>query len=187
MGHEITLQGSKICLRDWNINDLAIYEQWQNSNHKWWKNEAPFLKRKISIEEAVKKKKEEILSISHSFSRMSLVIASQKNNELIGFVNSYWRAQETNWLRIGIRIFDDSYWGQGIGYDSLVLWINYLFESKPELIRLGLTTWSGNIGMVKLAEKLGFILEARHRKARIFNNEYYDALGFGILKEEWIK
>lgn len=30
-------------------------------------------------------------------------------------------------------------------------------------------------------------LEAKHRKARILDNKYYDALGFGILKEEWFE
>jgi putative hydrolase of HD superfamily len=40
--------------------------------------------------------------------------------------------------------------------------------------------------MMRLAEKLGFIKEAVYRKARIVNNEYYDSISYGILKEEWI-
>lgn len=39
--------------------------------------------------------------------------------------------------------------------------------------------------MIRLAAKLGFQEEARFRKARIVNGEYYDGLGYGILREEW--
>ncbi len=82
-------------------------------------------------------------------------------------------------------IYDDSLWGEGIGFESLSLWINYLFENHKEIVRLDMRTWSGNVGMMKLAEKLGFAQEACFRKARIVNGKYYDGLGYGILREEW--
>ncbi len=37
----------------------------------------------------------------------------------------------------------------------------------------------------RLAEKLGFVEEARFRKARVVQGEEYDSLGFGVLREEW--
>jgi putative hydrolase of HD superfamily len=40
--------------------------------------------------------------------------------------------------------------------------------------------------MMKLAEKVGFTLEARFRNARIVDGKYYDSIGYGILKSEWI-
>jgi len=46
-------------------------------------------------------------------------------------------------------------------------------------------TWSGNEGLQRQARKLGFMEEARFRKARIVKGEYYDGLGFGVLREEW--
>ncbi len=39
--------------------------------------------------------------------------------------------------------------------------------------------------MTRLAVKLGYILEARFRKARIVKGAYYDGLGYGVLREEW--
>ena len=39
--------------------------------------------------------------------------------------------------------------------------------------------------MMKLAEKIGLRKEAVYRKARIVDNQYYDAVSYGILKEEW--
>jgi putative hydrolase of HD superfamily len=62
-----------------------------------------------------------------------------------------------------------------------------MFQKHPKIIRIGLTTWSGNIGMMKLAEKLWFKKEAVYRKARIYNGKYYDSVSYGILKQEWEK
>ena len=39
--------------------------------------------------------------------------------------------------------------------------------------------------MMKLAEKLGYQLEGRFRKARIVGEEHYDALGYGMLRDDW--
>ncbi len=97
----------------------------------------------------------------------------------------YWKSQETLWMEIGIVIFNEDYWGQGIGYKGLRMWINEIFYQNPKLIRIGLSTWSGNERMMKLAEKLGLKKEAVYIKARIVDNQYYDSVSYGILKEEW--
>jgi RimJ/RimL family protein N-acetyltransferase len=55
----------------------------------------------------------------------------------------------------------------------------------PHIVRLDLRTWSGNHGMMRLAEKLGYQQEARFRQARIVEGRYYDGLGYGILRAEW--
>ena len=65
------------------------------------------------------------------------------------------------------------------------MWAEYLWMSYPEIVRLDLRTWSGNAGMMRLAEKLGFTQEARFRKARIVDGVHHDGLGYGILREEW--
>ncbi|MCP4426555.1 MAG: GNAT family N-acetyltransferase, partial [Chloroflexi bacterium] len=74
---------------------------------------------------------------------------------------------------------------RGIGYEALGLWCEYLWTAVPAIVRLDIRTWSGNIGMMRLAEKLGFKEEARFRDARIVNGDYYDGMGYGILREEW--
>jgi RimJ/RimL family protein N-acetyltransferase len=53
------------------------------------------------------------------------------------------------------------------------------------LVRIGLTTWSGNQRMIRCAEKLGMKLEGRLRKCRFYNGEYYDSIRMGVLREEW--
>lgn len=39
--------------------------------------------------------------------------------------------------------------------------------------------------MMKLACKSGMIEEARIRKGRVVEGEFYDAIQMGVLREEW--
>lgn len=47
---------------------------------------------------------------------------------------------------------------------ALKLWTSEVFNDNPQIEHLGLTTFSGNPRMMKAAEKIGFIQEARIRK-----------------------
>ena len=62
----------------------------------------------------------------------------------------------------------------------------FKLETKEEIVRLGISTWSGNIGMIKLAKKVGMKKEAEYRNARIIKGQYFDAVSYGILKTEWL-
>lgn len=103
---------------------------------------------------------------------------------LIGTVSYYWEHKPSNWLEMGIGIYDSNYWSGGIGTRTLRLWMNHLFNSLP-LVRVGYTTWSGNERMVKVGEKLGMTMEARLRKCRYYDGKYFDSIRMGILREEW--
>jgi putative hydrolase of HD superfamily len=113
------------------------------------------------------------------------VIADAASDVLRGMVSWAWESAATHWPSVGIVIYDPAYWGQGLGYEALGLWSDYLFAAVPEFARLDLRTWSGNTGMQRLAAKLGYQEEARFRKARIVAGQYYDGLGYGVLREEW--
>ncbi len=63
-------------------------------------------------------------------------------------------------MELGIIIFNEAYWGQGIGSVALPLWIDTVFAEHPDLVRIGLSTWSGNTRMMHLAEKTGLHQEA---------------------------
>lgn len=106
-------------------------------------------------------------------------------DRLIGMVSRYWESQKTRWMELGIIIYDDGVWGQGIGHSALSQWISHTFQAFPELQHLGLTTWSGNPGMIHLSEKLGLNLEARIPKVRYWQGVYYDSVKYGVLREDW--
>jgi RimJ/RimL family protein N-acetyltransferase len=104
----------------------------------------------------------------------------------VGTVSCYWECEETRWLEAGVVIYNSEYWGNGIAALALPLWVTFLFENK-QIERVGLTTWSGNPRMMSLALKLGFQQEARLRKVRFYQDEYYDSVKYGLLRCEWLE
>ncbi len=102
----------------------------------------------------------------------------------IGSVSFYWECEATRWLEVGIILYDPNSWCHGIGQKALIAWIEHLFANL-EIARVGLTTWSGNLRMMSCAEKLGLKQEARIRKVRYYQGQYYDSVKYGVLREEW--
>lgn len=102
----------------------------------------------------------------------------------IGTVGCYWIDKNTDWLETGIVIYDPTYWNGGYGTEAYKLWIDYLFDHTA-LHRLGMSTWSGNYRMMKVAKHIGMQGEARIRQARQVDGQYCDAIKMGILRSEW--
>lgn len=183
---EILIQGTKIKLRDWKKEDLPLFESWQKPGQAWQQLDGPYYRsEKDESAELTAKLKAKIEKEEFPLPRMGLVVADASTDQLLGTVSSYWESIETQWLCIGITIYDPAFWGKGVGSEAMSLWIDYLFANRPEIVRLDMRTWSGNKGLMALAEKLGFTQEACFRKARIVDDQYYDGLGYGILRSEW--
>lgn len=146
----------------------------------WTKYNAPYLNnfRYLDYETF-------LLTNHHSFYLSDKVKGIFIDNNIVGIVTCHWECFETRWLEVGIIIYDESYWSKNIGYNALNEWIKQCFEKYPEIVRVGLTTWSGNPAMCRLAEKLNLQLEGKLRKVLYYNNYYYDSLKYGILKEEF--
>lgn len=102
--------------------------------------------------------------------------------------------------RIGlIRLFDlqDStplfdirilsvYRGKGIGERAINWLTNYIFTTWPDKHRIEGYTRQDNLTMRRIFQKCGYVKEACHRKAwPLPNGNYLDAVGYGILREDW--
>lgn len=184
---QIVLRGKRVHLRDWLLADLNEFAHWLQPGHHWQEFDAPYYKSlyEDDIPALIDRIRTRIETGNISTPRQNLIITEPQQNRLIGQVSRYWISEETHWLAAGIVIYDPALWGQGYGTDALGLWTGYLFDAFPQIVRLDLQTWSGNQGMMRLAFKLGYQLEGRFRNARIVNGDSYDALGYGILREEW--
>ena len=173
-----------IKLRDLSLDDLEEYKRWKMPLHKYHEFNGPYFPRKTEEEIDL-----EIVYLKSLIStgqiELNRKLISDSTNKIIGEVSWYWKSEETQWMEIGIVIFDESYWGKGIGYIAMEEWISQLFNRNKEIVRLGLTTWSGNHGMIRLSEKLGLMKEAEYRKARLINGVYFDSVSYGVLREEW--
>ena len=185
---QVRLEGRRLRLRDFEPADLGAYGDWQAPGHDWQALDGPYYPHpdKAQVAEAVKRMRRAIELHAWPQPRVRLVIADRDGDQLMGIVSWYWIGEETDWLAVGIVLFDPANWGRGYGYEALGLWCDYLFRALPRIVRLDLRTWSGNVGMMKLAGKLGFQEEARFRRARVVNGAYYDGMGYGVLREEWM-
>lgn len=173
-------------IRDIQEKDLESYIELINPNKLFHKFNGPYFKPR-SLEE-INDYTDEIrnnLKNSKLPQNFKKQIIDADNENLVGEVNWYWKSEETNWLEVGIVIYNDNYWGKGIGSTVLPMWINDIFEMFPEIIRVGLTTWSGNKRMIHLANKIGLVKEAEYKNARIVDNTYFDSISYGILKKDW--
>jgi RimJ/RimL family protein N-acetyltransferase len=106
------------------------------------------------------------------------------NEVVCGVVSYYFEDEQSIWLELGIVIHESANWNNGIGTRALKLWLHHLFNTLP-LVRVGLTTWSGNKRMIRVGEKIGMQVEARIRKVRYYDGNYYDSIRMGMLREEW--
>lgn len=177
----------EVYLRDIKIGDIDSYIELYSPDRKFHEFNGPYYEKDSMEElraygESIRQK---LQAGENSVFGNKKLIVNRGTEELIGQVNWYWKSKETLWMEVGGVIFNEDYWGMGIGYAAFSQWIDYIFQEYPEIVRLGLSTWSGNVRMMKLAEKLGFKKEAEYRKARIVNGEYYDSLSYGVLREEW--
>jgi len=179
--------GKRLTLRDMALSDLEVLRGWMQPHHEWHKTDGPYYAKPTTdqIDQSIDKLTQFIKENNLPDVRQRLVVVNSSSDKLMGMVTRYWISKETNWAAIGISIYDPEHWGKGYGYEALGLWCQYLFDHEPKFVRLDYRTWSGNIGMMKVGEQLGFTKEAVFRMARIVEGKYYDGLGYGVLRTEW--
>lgn len=175
------IKGKKVTLQPLTKNDLPLlYKLMHGKNGEipeWKKWDAPYFPYQ----------KPPFRSFRNQFScdldeeKRYLIL---HGDDIIGLVTYYWEHQPSFWLEVGIVIYQPEYWSGGFGTEAMFLWVDHLFKTLP-IVRCGFTTWSGNKRMMKVGEKLGMVLEARLRKCRFYEGEYYDSIRYGILREEW--
>lgn len=181
MNQEIII-GEKVTLRSVEKEDLEtlwtlIYGEEDPEFKKW---DAPYFPlEKVDLNKYVTEMSRQI---DEGLEDMKLIIV---NEEIIGTVTYYWEHRPSNWMEFGVIIYKPEFWSGGYGSEACKLWVDYLFETYAFIPRLGFTTWSGNIRMMKVGEKLGMVEEARIRKCRLYNGTYYDSIKMGMLREEW--
>ncbi|MGA9288384.1 MAG: GNAT family protein [Anaerobacillus sp.] len=179
----ITITKDKVVLSEatWDdINELYYwkYEEEEQEAKKW---NGPYIAEKKETKEEYRREWTEHNEIHPGVPDTLVILAGDK---VIGYVGSYWVDKYTNWLETGIVIYDKNYWNGGYGTEAYKTWIDFLFRST-DLHRIGMSTWSGNVRMMKVAEKIGMREEARIRQARMVNGQYYDAIKMGMLRSEW--
>lgn len=176
-----------IYIRELQIKDLDDYFILNHPSQEHYNFNNPFLERTTleELKSCIVRIRQRLENNEQPYKSLRM-IANADNDKIVGEVSWYWKSKETLWLEVGIIIYDKNYWGKGIATIALKKWISQVFELHPEIVRIGLTTWSGNIGMCKVSEKIGLKQEACYRNSIIVNDKFYDSISYGILRDEWI-
>lgn len=116
-----------------------------------------------------------------------------------GNCRTFWVISDEN-VKVGnIRIYDledgdplfdirilSKYKGLGIGTITVNWLVEFIFNNYPDKERIEADTRQDNYAMRCVFHKCGFAKEAHHRKAWIGQDGIpYDAIGYGITKEDW--
>lgn len=184
---ELRLVGNRVVLRDFRREDVGLYRHWLLPHHEWHRWDGPYFPRPTpeQIAAAATVLSDGVVRGNWPTPRQRLVVADPGTDALIGTVNWYYvEMPETDWRRVGLVIYDPEYWSAGRGTEAIALWTTYLF-STTDVGRLDFATWSGNLGMCRIGQKLGWTEEARYRDARLVDGERYDGVVYGVLRSEW--
>ena len=183
-----------IILRDMIESDIEDYVRWFTTETEWSKTDAPWepIESNVEIErvgwkeyyEAVKDMPEKAIrwkfEIEYAGGHIGWVSAYMidENYEWIAYDDI--KEGQTAYRAIGIDICEPSAWGRGIGCNALNAFITYHFQNGFDTLYT--QTWSGNVRMLRCAEKLGFIECNRYIGQREVEGRAYDALTFVIRK-----
>jgi len=172
------LVGKKFYLREIRKEDLnETYQQWlndedvcaYNSHHRF----PNYRENMVSYYKNVIK----------SNSNLILAIIDKKTDLHIGNVSLQEIDKINRSAEFAIIIGNKKYWGRGVGEEVGKLIISHGFK-QLNLQRIYCGTADNNLGMQKLAKKLGFKKEGVSRSGLYKNGQYYDIINYGVLKNE---
>lgn len=178
-----------IGLRHYAVDDIEQYREWLQPNQDWHLWDGPYFTKLTpsEVDAVCERLRASLVDGSYAATRplqRAVIAARDAPARMLGSVSWHWEAEESDWRRMGITVYDPAKRGQGIGTAALGQWTDYLF-ANTEVVRLDYSTWSGNSRMLAVGTRLGFHEEARFRDAREVRGERYDSVVMGVLRREW--
>jgi len=111
---------------------------------------------------------------------LSVRLPAPQGERAVGTMTAY-RNVHHGTADIGILIGDRNVWGLGLGLDAFRTLADWL-DGTAGMRKLTAGTLSCNKGMVRVAEKAGFELEAVRRQQEVVEGEAVDMLHFARFK-----
>ena len=172
--------GDRVGLRALELADLeGDYPKWLNDPEVSRFNSHgvfPHMRRELEAY---------IGSVSMARDRLVLAIIDRSRNVHIGNVSLQRIDQVNRSAELAILLGDRPSWGSGFGAEACELITRHGFE-KLNLHRIHCGTAAANVGMRRIAEKLGMQQEGVRREALFLEGRYVDLLEFGVLRDEFL-
>jgi ribosomal-protein-alanine N-acetyltransferase len=177
LNKDVFLSGETIVLRILNEKDIeGNYTRWFNDP------EITLYNSHGRFPMTIDKLRDFVNSACASNNALVLAICDKKNGTHIGNIS----LQAISWVdrsaEIAFLLGEKEYWGKGLMYEAGKLIIKHGFEAL-NLHRIHCGTSSDNVGMQKLAEKLGMQKEGVRKHALFKNGKFCDVVEYGIIAE----
>ncbi len=184
------IQFNNIVLRDMKESDIEDYVRWFTTETQWMDWDAPWETDRSDADTERKNRTkyyESTREMPDNVTRWRFEIESEGRH--IGWVSSYLTDENYEWISakqvkdgqkvhqtIGINIGESNIWGKHAGTNALRAFIQYYAEHGCKEIYT--QTWSGNVRMIRVAEKLGFQECNRVTAECEVRGKQYDGLTF---------
>lgn len=189
----VVAEDEDIILRVLRPSDIEDDIKWNTVEVEWqlwdapWEFENPDLKDWDEYRERILERLKIPRPVNHLHSSLEIYLNDEKKTHIGGLNHynideNYEYTKEKGSCTLGIGIYDSNCWGKGLGTKALRLYIEYLFDYG--FTELYTQTWSGNIRMIKVAEKLGFKEVNREVGFREVRGKIYDGLTFRLKIED---
>lgn len=126
---------------------------------------------------------EVLIKPDSSKSYMIIDKASQVSIGITSLINIDFKNRNAECI---IDIGEKTYWGKGLGTETLEILLNYAFQ-ELNLHRVSLRVFSFNEKAVHVYGKLGFKEEGVSRECLFRNGGWHDIIYMGILKGEYLQ
>ena len=173
------ISGKKIRLRALEKDDLAKISEWLNDEEVMWFWAEPGYTQSLA-------EVEQRLAGSQGVAGYSCkqFIIETKESMPIGRIFYDHLDKKHQRTEVGMQIGEKEYWGKGYGTDTMITFLDYLFNELG-LHRVYLRVQSYNTRALKCYEKCGFIQEGVLRHHCFTRGKHYDELLMGILRDEF--
>ncbi|MCC6274395.1 MAG: GNAT family N-acetyltransferase [Leptospiraceae bacterium] len=175
---DIFLNGKTIYLRALCVDDIS-------GNYRYWLNdeEVVHFNSHGRFPQTQDKLKDYVQSVHRSDNNLVLAVIDSKSEKHIGNIS----LQKIQWVdrnaEIAFLLGEKDFHGKGVMFEAGSLLIRHGFNIL-NLHRIYCGTSSENIGMQKLAAKLGMIQEGVRKEALFKNGKYLDLIEYGILRKQ---
>ena len=171
----LQLVTDRLILKDIDLPDIEDYVRWYTSETEWMNWDAPWewdepLDTKALTELYQKRLRQ---PLTEQRTRFELYLPENRH---IGWVSSY--LMENGKPAIGIDIPLPADRKRGLGSLAYLMLIHYFLRNG--ITEIYSQTWSGNLAMIALAEKIGFYECERLVDLRKVDGKSYDALTFQL-------
>ena len=180
---------SDIVLRDMIESDIEDWIRWETIDTEWTDWDGPDMPSEPIDESEYRSELLEFVRTPRVPGFRNFFEIATMDGRHLGRINSYALDGSLEWMRwpkgeipervaIGIDICDSACWGRGWGSKAIAAFATYFLNNGIRNIYT--QTWSGNLRMVRCAEKIGFVECNRIVGNRHIRGGIYDGLTFRL-------